>query len=228
MLQTDGFLTMIPGYWLALPALPLAWLIWRRGAEGRADRRGTLLALLALAHVTVVVALTIFPIPISGQDYYRVTRGISQDNVIPFATITDQLVHLRLGTIRQLVGNSIVFMPLAVYGPALWPRLRDWRWFAMVAVAFTVAIELGQLTGSLIEGFTYRVADVDDAIMNAGGAIIGFHLWRWAKVREPVRAWLARVYGEEASAAEVAHAAEVAQGAHRAPGASVSPDLRSQ
>ena len=196
MLMTDGYLTAIPGYWMLLPALPVAWWIWRRGAvggpAGPADRRWTLLALLALAHVTTVIALTIFPIPISGQDYYRHTRGLTEDNVVPFATIADQLVHLRLGTIRQLVGNSVVLVPLAIYGPGLWARLRDWRWFVAVAVGFAVAIELGQLAGSLLEGFTYRVTDVDDAIMNSTGAIVAFFAWRRAEVREPIRGWLAR------------------------------------
>ena len=192
MLMTDGSLTMVPGYWVVLPAIPVAWWIWRRG-EARADRRWTLLALLALAHVTAVVALTLFPVPISGQDYYRQTRGFSEDNYIPFRTITDQLIHLRLGTIRQLVGNMLALVPLGIYGPALWARLRDWRWFAVAAIAFGIGIELSQLAGSLLEGFTYRVTDVDDAIMNATGAVIAFFLWHWLEPREPVRGWLAQV-----------------------------------
>jgi glycopeptide antibiotics resistance protein len=220
MLMTDGYLTAIPGYWMVLPALPVAWLIWRRGEEGRADRWWTLLALLALAHVTAVVALTIFPIPISGQEYYRATRGLTQDNIVPFHTIADQLAHLRPGTVRQLVGNSIALVPLAVYGPGLWARLRDWRWFAAAAVGFAVAIELTQLAGSLLEGFTYRVTDVDDAIMNATGAVIAFFIWRALEVRPPVSGWLARL--GLAQGVPI-----VAQRSARDP-AGGSPDLRSQ
>jgi len=201
MLITDGYLTCIPGWWMALPALPIAWWIWRvglargqvRGLPGQIDRRWTLLALLALAHVTVVIALTIFPIPISGQDYYRVTRGFSEDNVIPFATIVGQIRHLGLWSTRELAGNALLLVPLGVYGPALWPQLRDWRRFAAVALAFAVAIELGQLAGSLLEGFTYRVTDVDDAMMNASGALFGFFVWRWLEVWEPVRGRLERM-----------------------------------
>ena len=182
MLTTDGYLTMIPGYWLVVPALPVAWWIWRRGMDAgrrtdgsamarRADRRWTVLSLLALAHVTVVIALTIFPLPISGQDYYRQTRGFSEDNAIPFATIVVQLHRLGPWSFRQLAGNAVLLVPLGVYGPGLWPRLRNWRSFALVAIGFGISIELTQLAGSLLEGFTYRVTDVDDAIMNASGAI---------------------------------------------------------
>ena len=114
------------------------------------------MALLALTHVTLVVALTIFPIPIGGQDYYRQTRGMSEDNVVPFATIVWQFQNLSLNTIRQLSGNVLALAPLGIYGPALWPKLRDWRRFLVVAVAVAVGIELCQYGGSLLEGFTYR------------------------------------------------------------------------
>ncbi len=189
MTMTDGFLTTIPGYWVLLPAIPLGAWVWQRGT----DRRWTLFALLALAHVTAVVALTIFPIPIAGQEFYRVTRGLSEDNVVPFHTILFQLSHPGLGTARQLVGNALALVPLGVYGPELWPALRDWRKFVVAALAFAVAIELAQFAGSLIEGFTYRVTDIDDAIMNASGAIAAFFIWRELAVRPPVKEWLARL-----------------------------------
>lgn len=188
-MMTDGYLTAIPGYWLLLPAVPLGAWIWRLGR----DRRWTLLSLLALVHVTAVVALTIFPIPISGQEYYRITRGFSEDNVIPFHTITDQLSHMSLSSIRQLFGNSVALVPFGIYGPGLWPFLRHWRNFVVAALAFALAIELAQLAGSLIEGFTYRVTDVDDAIMNASGAVVAFVVWRELEARSPVRDWLARI-----------------------------------
>jgi len=135
------------------------------------------MALLALTHITLVVALTIFPIPVGGQEWYRQTRGMSEDNLVPFATIVGQVQHLSLNTLRQLIGNVAVLAPLGIYGPALWPALRDWRRFALVAVAFAVGIELTQYAGSLMEGFTYRVTDVDDAMLNATGAVLAFFVW---------------------------------------------------
>ena len=172
---TDGYLVLIPGIFVVLPAIPVAFWIVRRGA----DDRWTLFAMLALMHVTAVVALAIFPIPIGGQDFYRQTRGMSGDNVVPFATIISQLQHLSLSTVRQLGGNILALMPLGVYGPELWPALRDWRRFVIVAVAVGIGIELAQYAGSVMEGFSYRITDVDDAIMNATGAVAAFFVWRW-------------------------------------------------
>ena len=193
----DGYLTLIPGYWAVLPAIPVAIWVFRRGA----DRRWTLMALLALMHVTAVVALTIFPIPIAGQDFYRQTRGFSEDNVVPFATIASQLLALvpvhhsviqSLHMLVELVGNMLVLAPLAIYGPALWPSLRRWRRFAIVAISFSAGIELTQLAGSLLEGFTYRVTDIDDVILNSSGAVAAFFIWRAMERRGLVDRWFGR------------------------------------
>jgi glycopeptide antibiotics resistance protein len=188
MTFTDGQLVLIPGFLVLIPAAPIAVWIWRRGA----GRRWTFMALLALAHITLVVGLTIFPIPVGGQEFYRQTRGMSEDNLVPFATIVWQLQHLSLNTVRQLFGNVLALMPLGIHGPGLWPALRDWRRFLFVAIAFGAGIELTQYAGSLMEGFTYRVTDVDDAIMNAAGAVGAFFAWRRIERSGPIERWLER------------------------------------
>ena len=175
LLYTDGQLTVLSGLILAVPAIAVALWIWRR--RSRSGEAWTLMALVALAHITLLIGLTIFPIPLSGQDYYRHTRGLSEDNLIPFRTIHFQLFHLSLNTIRQLVGNMLALAPLGVYAPFLWPPLRRWWRFVLVAAAIAVGIEVTQFAGSVAEGFTYRVTDVDDAIMNTTGAVLGFLLW---------------------------------------------------
>jgi glycopeptide antibiotics resistance protein len=201
----DGYLTLIPGYWVILPAIPVAIWVLRRGA----GRRWTLMAFLAVAHVTAVVGLTIFPIPIAGQDFYRNTRGLSEDNIIPFTTIFVQLLSsitfqhrsliASLHALMELAGNMVVLAPLAIYGPALWPSLRRWRRFALVAIGFSVGIELTQLAGSLLEGFTYRVTDIDDVILNSTGAVVAFFVWREMDRRGWVDRWLGRWLGPKRS-----------------------------
>ena len=115
---TDGHLTLIPGFVALMPAIPIA-----SGSCGAAPiGAGRCWRCWPWSHITLVVALTIFPIPIAGQDYYRQTRGMSEDNIVPFATIASQLVHLSLSTIRQLFGNIVALAPLGIYGPALVAR----------------------------------------------------------------------------------------------------------
>jgi len=181
MAFTDGYLHLIPAFFCVFPAIPIAFWIMRRRWDGRIDDRRSLFEMVALIHITAVVALTIFPIPIGGQDFYRQTRGMSGDNVVPFATIISQLQHPGLSSVRQLIGNMLALTPLGLYGPELWPALQNWRRFALVAVAFGVGIELTQYAGSVIEGFSYRITDIDDAMMNAAGAVAAFFVWRWLK-----------------------------------------------
>lgn len=174
MTSTEGYLTVLPGYLILPPAVLIGFWILRR----RADREWTILALLALVHVTAVVALTIFPIPIAGQEYYRQTRGMSDHNIVPFATIVGQLGNLTPNNVRQFFGNMLALAPFGIYGPGLWPALRGWRRLALAAAAFGCAIELAQYAGSLMEGFSYRITDIDDAILNATGAILVYAAFR--------------------------------------------------
>ena len=180
-----GQLTVIPGFFALLPAIPVGIWILRRGA----DWRWTMLALLALVHIDLVIAMTIFPIPIAGQEFDRLTHGMSEDNVIPFSTISTQLTHMSLSNFRQLFGNVVALAPLGIYGPGLWPALRNWRRFVLVAIAFGVGIELTQYAGSVMEGFTYRVTDIDDAMMNAAGAIATFIAWRLFQRSRWIEKW---------------------------------------
>ncbi len=185
MIPDIGHLVVIPNYFVLLPAAPLAVWILRR----KADPRWTLLALIALGHATAIVGLTIFPIPIGGQEFYRHTRGMSGDNVVPFATIVDQLSHLSLNNLRQVSGNLLLLTPFGVYGPKLWPALRDWRRFVVVALAIGCAIEVTQYIGSTVEGFSYRITDIDDAIMNAAGAVAALLAWQRIERSGVIERW---------------------------------------
>jgi glycopeptide antibiotics resistance protein len=171
---TDGELLLIPGLVAVFPALPIAGWLWsmERSLTWR------LMALLALAHITLVIALTIFPIPIDGQRLYRETRGLTEDNLIPFATIAATFWQHTPARVAQLAGNLVALAPLGVYGPYLWPFLRTWRRFVFVAAAAAVTIECTQFAGSWLEGFTYRVTDIDDALTNTTGAVVAYFLWR--------------------------------------------------
>ena len=68
-------------------------------------------------------------------------------------------------------------MPVGVLVPLFRPNDRR-PWLTVLAVGFglSLAIELGQLAVSLLLGFTYRQADVDDLIVNTFGAAAGYAL----------------------------------------------------
>ena len=68
----------------------------------------------------------------------------------------------------NLAGNVLMFVPLGVFLPWLWPALRKWWRFGLCLVGVIVAIETTQLVMLL------GVCDVDDLILNTAGGLVGF------------------------------------------------------
>lgn len=102
-------------------------------------------------------------------------------NVVPFNTIS---VALGLGPdwpeFQLLVGNLAAFVPLGVFIGCLWPGRHSWRRAAAIGLAISAGVELSQLGLSLLMGYPYRVADVDDVIVNVSGVLLGYGLFRAA------------------------------------------------
>jgi glycopeptide antibiotics resistance protein len=76
---------------------------------------------------------------------------------------------------KQVVGNFIMLLPLGIYLPLLYKRLR--RFSGFFAVLFlclfvSIGIELLQLITS------YRSADIDDVILNTLGGCLGFIIYQ--------------------------------------------------
>jgi glycopeptide antibiotics resistance protein len=75
--------------------------------------------------------------------------------------------------------------------PALWSRLRAWKWALAIGVGASLAVESLQLVFSAIVGFGYRSVDIDDVIVNAVGALVGYALFLGLRAlmarRDPVR-----------------------------------------
>jgi glycopeptide antibiotics resistance protein len=130
-------------------------------------RDSTSARLLLLAYLGVLGLLVFLP---SG-------RGMDigdRLNLDPFATI-DRALQLgpRSGSFRLMIGNVAAFVPFGLLLPLAF------RWAGLVmtllaTIVLSVAIELGQLGGSLALGYAYRSTDVDDVILNVTGGMAGF------------------------------------------------------
>jgi glycopeptide antibiotics resistance protein len=163
---------------LALPVgLLIAGLWSRRLRDGwwRVLVRGALAVYLA-----VLVGLVFFPLPLPPwhvPDAYAQLDPwpVGWVNLVPFTTIGPAL---GLGPdwpqFWILLGNVAAFAPLGVFIGFVWPERRSWRRAFVICLAATLAIELVQLGLSLLMGYPYRVADIDDVIVNVFGGLLGF------------------------------------------------------
>ena len=138
---------------------------------------GFLLALWLIAGLV----LTLEPAhPLAGQ--------VVDDNLVPFHTLSIYLANLGSWFwMRNLLGNLALLLPLGLLGPIALPALDRWWRIALVALLVSTAIELTQL---LVPD---RSADIDDVIVNVGGALLGYTgfrllstLFRTKEVREEV------------------------------------------
>ena len=125
-------------------------------------------AALLAAYLVVLVALTFFPFDgLSGGD--PVDLRLQAFRTINFA--------LREGIgsreFAVLIGNVAAFVPLGVLLPQVL-RCKSVLLVLVIALALSVAIEVGQLAISIYLGFAYRSADIDDVIVNVFGAFVGY------------------------------------------------------
>ena len=101
--------------------------------------------------------------PLDGQ--------VVTDNPMPFATIRIYLDNLDSAFwLSQAVGNLLLLMPVGLFGPIALPWLNRWWRVLVLALVLSACIETAQLW------IPDRSADVDDVLINALGALLGYWL----------------------------------------------------
>ena len=164
-------------------AVPLVLWMGRRSRSGGVS----LLVRLAFAvYVVVLVGLLYTPFPL--PPWTRMPEGSLESyrpwpfpwvNVVPFETIG---IAFRYGLDwqpgRVLVGNVLAFAPFGVFVPVIWRGRRSLISVVAAGLAISLAVETVQLALSLMVGTPYRVADVDDVIINVLGVALGYGLYR--------------------------------------------------
>jgi glycopeptide antibiotics resistance protein len=166
---------------LLVVAVPLVWWGGRRAGRSRSE------IALRLAFVCWMVALAylvFFPLPLPPYDvpaeFLESYRGWPYPWVgpVPFETIVSSLEQgWSFPAGKFLVGNIGAFVPLGLLAPAIWPRWRSWPRALLLGLLVSGIVEAAQLALSLAMGFPWRVADVDDLILNTLGTLIGFACW---------------------------------------------------
>lgn len=128
----------------------------------------------ALILFLLYAAFMIYVLFISS--YYNRTPGRVEMNLVPFKTIANYIKyfsHYGLEMwLTNLFGNIIVFIPLGIFLPVLFKRLRG----AVKVVSMT-------LLSSLIVEIMQRIFevgsfDVDDIILNTIGGAFGYLIYK--------------------------------------------------
>ena len=96
-------------------------------------------------------------------------------NLIPFKTVWEYVLeYIARGpwvlsiAIRNIAGNFILFFPMGMFLPCLFPKTRKFGRTALIAFCTILCVELTQLFLRL------GIFDVDDLILNISGWLLGF------------------------------------------------------
>ena len=110
-----------------------------------------------------------FPVYIRAHVNLRPFRTIQLFSRLLVPPVREYLVRI---AIRNLLGNILLFTPLGIFLPVLFPPLRKF-FRTLLSVTFIITIiELCQL--ALMVGS----CDIDDLILNVSGAALGYGLYR--------------------------------------------------
>lgn len=132
-----------------------------------------ILYLIVLADVLFLLRGSAMHIPLA--DYARLNT-----NLTPFRTIKGYLYALEHYGIsgggmiwwHNLAGNLVLFLPMGILLPALFPPFRSFFRTVLFTILLIVCVEGAQLftrTGS---------CDVDDLILNTAGCVAGYVIYR--------------------------------------------------
>ncbi|GFZ33095.1 hypothetical protein CSC2_36210 [Clostridium zeae] len=80
--------------------------------------------------------------------------------------------------LRNILGNIILLRPLGFFTSLLFKKFRKFGYTLLIGFIFSVGIEGMQFLISAILGFTYKITDVDDIILNIYGAVVGFIMFK--------------------------------------------------
>jgi glycopeptide antibiotics resistance protein len=179
LLSTNTFIAF--GLIVVVPLV--VWAGWRQHVGWW---RGLVRALFA-AYVVIIVGLVFTPFPLppwTAATEAELSTGYRPWpfpwlNILPLDTIRGALrfgVEWQPG--RYVLGNVLAFAPFGVFLPILWPRWRSLLGIIAGALAISLAIEAVQLGLSLLMGFPFRVADIDDVLLNVMGVALGYVVYR--------------------------------------------------
>lgn len=141
-----------------------------------------------VVYMSFVIKFTLFPFPFTKQtiqvmrtaELHRNSPYELSNNFIPFEFLASGNL-LTLG----VIGNIALLAFLGIYIPLTSKRLHSWKAVLLITFFASLSIELTQLTVSKVVGFTYRIFNIDDIILNVVGACIvygllqlGIHLYK--------------------------------------------------
>lgn len=170
--MTVWFNSIIDGIELYIMIAPFSMLLFLMAAliRKRFSIYKFLFDQMFVAYLLVVVSLVFFPLPDAKTAADLEGFNI---NLIPGSFILDIFREKSVISVLQVVFNVCMMIPFGMY--LNYCTIMDRKAVVAATLAFSLFIELGQLTGLFfIYNGSYRLCDIDDVVMNTLGGFAGY------------------------------------------------------
>lgn len=167
---------MLTGIVVSPLVIALAALVAWRAVRGGTPAFVVAMRVLLVLYLGWVAGATLLPLPVRPlvADLESAGRGVTVQ-LVPLASIRDVLLHGTAFTRAWILGGNVLTLaPLGFLLPFAAPRLASWWRMAVVALLFPLAVELLQPAASRVLGYSYRVTEVDDVLLNFVGVLLGY------------------------------------------------------
>lgn len=151
------------------------------GIRKRIPIRRQALVFLLFLYLLGVLAVTLFPIPVTPASLMQrhLSPGQPFYNLIPFDTIGFMLKGPdHFNAFLNIAGNIALFGPFGFLIPHLFKKLNRASRIIPLGFAVTFIVESCQFLISYTLNIFFRSFDVDDLMLNTLGVIIGFMFFR--------------------------------------------------
>jgi VanZ family protein len=176
-------------HWIGAGVVVIPWLVAAFATVIVARRRGvspfaTTVALLGITWGFAIVAASLFPFPLPPYTFDPSAGSPFENlpnlwlNPFPLHTLARATRGSGSG-VPLAVANVLAYLPLGLILSVLDPRASVGR-AAAIGLVCSGGVELLQLSLSLVVGFPYRAADIDDVLLNVLGVMAGYAIVRLA------------------------------------------------
>lgn len=166
----------ISGGAMLLVTLPVLLIILAVNIRRRTGMIRTLFWIALAVYISALIELLLFPIPIHPSEFAE-ARTFSDPvmNMLPLFNIIDSPFHI---VVRNLVGNMILFVPLGFFVSFFGSEAKSTQKSILIIATIAFSIEAIQYIGSfIILQMNWKIADIDDVIMNILGGILGLTIY---------------------------------------------------
>jgi glycopeptide antibiotics resistance protein len=156
--------------------IALSGAVWWRGA-GRVSSARLATRFVLVFYLTWLAGQAFFPIPLGAEAGPEAGSLASHVRLLPLSSVSELIGHgAQWQSLRVLLGNNLLFVPLGLLLPVAWPATASWHRMVLAGLATGLAIEAVQLLLSIAAPFPYRYVETDDVLLNLSGVLTGYFL----------------------------------------------------